>query len=346
MKKKNIKKIIVLSIALIMILGTAAITAGQVTKRNIEATYGRVKFTYNGKDITKEVESKYGTPGFIAEDRSYVPVRAIADILGVDVNWDQNTSTAHLTSSSANTQLLQQQIAYRDAEIARLTAENERLKDGRTSDGSISLRDLESRIIRDYDSYEGIDFDIRLRGDDRKVDLEVQVNLRNSRDRDRWDDLRERDIERFIDDMIRDIQREYRDADVEGYIRDTDERKDLWTFDKRRNGSLNTNNKDSSSSSSTRTIERDVERRYSDALKDIKDMTFIVTENRKDEYEFTVEVDYDKYEREWDRLAYSEIKTFLDNVADYIEGDIRNSEVVRGEIVKERDGRVLDTYRR
>lgn len=60
------------------------------TKKSIEAVFGQVKLIVNGKSVDKETLLYNGT--------TYVPLRAAAEALGMEVGWDGKTNTASLTS--------------------------------------------------------------------------------------------------------------------------------------------------------------------------------------------------------------------------------------------------------
>lgn len=322
--KNKWKKVLVTSLALVTVLGTVAFGASKVYVKDIPATYGRVKFNYNGTDVTAQVENKYGTPGFISGGRSYVPVRALADVLGVNVTWNETTSTAYLTGGG-NTAILENQIAMKDLEIARLNA---KIKELQNENSGASLRDIEKDLQKDYSEYEKVDFDIKLRGSERKMDLEIDVDLSVRRNRDNWENLRERDVERFIENMVRDIQKEHRDAEVKGYIRDSDAREDLYTFEKDGTRSIDIRKRNSSSNGDRlKDMERDLEKRYADDLKGIKKLNFIVEEKKKDQIKFTVELDFDRYEDEWKDLKDSKIETFMENIQSYISDDYRKYDI-------------------
>lgn len=103
MLKNRKSKIIISSILLSALLfTTVAFSASEIFNKNLNATFGRIKLNYKNKDVTQEVEDKYNTPVFTVDNRAYVPVRAIADIMGVDVKYDDKTHTAVFTAKSTN----------------------------------------------------------------------------------------------------------------------------------------------------------------------------------------------------------------------------------------------------
>lgn len=84
---------------LVGFVGTAAATVGKVTK---EVDYNDIGVTLNGKDV-----ALVNTKGEIVEPFSidgtiYLPLRPVANALGLDVNWDGATTTAVLTTPEAS----------------------------------------------------------------------------------------------------------------------------------------------------------------------------------------------------------------------------------------------------
>ena len=65
----------------------------EVVAKKIDAYFGRVKLVVNGKNVDKET--------LVYDDSTYIPLRAAAEVLGVEVEWDEKTGTAILTSPKA-----------------------------------------------------------------------------------------------------------------------------------------------------------------------------------------------------------------------------------------------------
>lgn len=70
-------------------------SVGVVVAADTFLGYPVVNVVVNGKSIQSD------TPGVIIEGRTMLPVRAIADTLGLDVKWDGATKTVTLTSKVA-----------------------------------------------------------------------------------------------------------------------------------------------------------------------------------------------------------------------------------------------------
>lgn len=62
-------------------------------KNSITMTQGNTYFTVDGRDITPDV------PQQIIDGRFMLPLRAVSEAIGAQVNWDANTKTASVTQS-------------------------------------------------------------------------------------------------------------------------------------------------------------------------------------------------------------------------------------------------------
>ena len=95
------KKTIVIPIIVVLLLAlavTAFASTGAVSKT---ITYRNIKITLDGKELTPKDVNGTPTEPFIMDDSTYLPVRAVAEALGIDVGWDDATSTVTLTSAPA-----------------------------------------------------------------------------------------------------------------------------------------------------------------------------------------------------------------------------------------------------
>jgi len=74
-------------------------TVGTVTK---ELHYKDIKIELNGEEITpKDANGNYVEP-FIIDGTTYLPVRGVADALGLDVAWNASANTVVLGSGAAS----------------------------------------------------------------------------------------------------------------------------------------------------------------------------------------------------------------------------------------------------
>jgi hypothetical protein len=68
------------------------VALGETVKKTIEVVYNSVNLTVNGKKVNADNILYNGT--------TYVPLRAISEMLGKEVGWDQATSTASINDKN------------------------------------------------------------------------------------------------------------------------------------------------------------------------------------------------------------------------------------------------------
>lgn len=93
------KKIRILAVVAVL---TAALTiAASASKGTVEKTlsYNDIRITLDGREITpRDANGDYVEP-FIIDGTTYLPVRAVAGALGLEVGWDQETKTVQLKTA-------------------------------------------------------------------------------------------------------------------------------------------------------------------------------------------------------------------------------------------------------
>lgn len=78
------------------LLCVGANAVGNVTTKTLNATFKNIKIVLNGVQIDPKDASGNIVEPFVSEGTTYLPVRAIANALGLDVKWDGETSTVYL----------------------------------------------------------------------------------------------------------------------------------------------------------------------------------------------------------------------------------------------------------
>lgn len=96
MKKRIISLCLVVAL-LFALTTTVSAIANTITA---QLTYRDIKITLNDKVINSKDASGKTIEPFIMDGTTYLPVRAVAEALGLDVNWDPATSTVALTEPS------------------------------------------------------------------------------------------------------------------------------------------------------------------------------------------------------------------------------------------------------
>ena len=94
------KKLFIFAFALALLFSSAVETASATTgNKRIRINYQNLTIEINGlKIITKNAEGNVVFP-FVYADRTYLPVRALANALGCSVAWDDSSKTVSISSS-------------------------------------------------------------------------------------------------------------------------------------------------------------------------------------------------------------------------------------------------------
>lgn len=96
MKKWQKTLVLVLVVALVAGLSSAALAVG-VTKKQLTAEYSGIQITLDGQKIEPKDANGATVEPFIVDGTTYLPVRALSNALGLDVDWDQATQTVILS---------------------------------------------------------------------------------------------------------------------------------------------------------------------------------------------------------------------------------------------------------
>lgn len=87
-------KVIGLVLVVAILLSTTAFAT--VGSRTAELFYNNIKIMINGKDVVPTDANGNAVEPFTIEGTTYLPVRAVASALGMNVGWDAATSTVTL----------------------------------------------------------------------------------------------------------------------------------------------------------------------------------------------------------------------------------------------------------
>jgi len=96
MKRFSIKSFIFGVLATALVVGSALPGFAEATMKTAELYYNSIKVRLNGKIL--ELRDAKGNPvePFVMDGTTYLPVRAIAEALGLQVEWDGETQTVVL----------------------------------------------------------------------------------------------------------------------------------------------------------------------------------------------------------------------------------------------------------
>ncbi|MGF7184679.1 hypothetical protein GGQ84_000763 [Desulfitispora alkaliphila] len=324
-------------------------------RRTLNAIVGNVKVFFQGSEISKNLDP------FIVDGTTYVPLRQIAEAMGNSVFWDETNNqvviSPSLGSGSLNTwqkdmriQELERQVRLLEEELYMRTGtpftedwynrgwyyddwnyyDNYRWYD--------SIARLEDDLKRRYGEYRDVELDIYLYGDSRDIEVIVEVDFRYFRNE--WNSLTTRQRDRLLQDICDEIRDEYPSARIKGKVEEIERDRELLSFDTTSRGTVRVN---TVSSIDLRDLERELDDNYYDYFSNMD--LYIYLKGDRDEVEFYVELDYDEYRRDWDRLTDSRIRTFMANIYDDIEAEFRRAEI-SGYVIDMYDGEDLARYSR
>lgn len=87
--------------SLLLVTLTVPAVASTVTK-TAQLAYNNIKITLNGNAVTPKDANGNVVEPFIIDGTTYLPVRAVASALSVNVGWDGNTNTVVLSTGNAS----------------------------------------------------------------------------------------------------------------------------------------------------------------------------------------------------------------------------------------------------
>lgn len=148
---------VLVTVLAIGLFGTALATAGS---RSVTADYNNIKVTLNGDTINLADANGAPVEPFAINGTTYLPVRAVANALGLDVGWDQTTATVSLSTkaSASSGQVVMEkdgikvtymgiksrkgEFLYEDGWDIKLKIENTTLKDYSMRVSDFSVNDI------------------------------------------------------------------------------------------------------------------------------------------------------------------------------------------------------------
>ncbi|WP_025716442.1 stalk domain-containing protein [Paenibacillus sp. 1-18] len=335
---KSMKKPVILTAVSALAISGALFSqstyAAQVTKP-IQAVYNNIKIIYNGTEVPYDAK----TEPFLLDGVTYLPLKLAGTALDKKVDWDgtnkrvviadkgvpidQSTVTALNNQIATLTQELNTAKAAnttKDATIAQLQKDNQTLKDDASKNSSDSLKDLQRKLNDDHRDDYNTNSDITLDGN--KKDISVTIEMTKSR----WTDLTSSRKETFLEDIGEDILKEYKDADIEGTVKNSSNRDKMATFTINSRGKVSL--RDVASSFDANTIQRDLFNRYSNYAGVGFDFS-VRGDSSKADVDVYVGLD------DWNKLSSSQRSNLTDGVIDFlknresidrINGTVRNKD--------------------
>ena len=116
--KRELKGFAVGVIVTVMLLSTVAYSEG--VRQTIEVLFNSVNLEVNGKKVEADNILYKGT--------TYVPLRAVAEMLGKEVGWDQDTRTASIDDKEETNTVKVTRVVDGDTIIVNLNGKEERVR--------------------------------------------------------------------------------------------------------------------------------------------------------------------------------------------------------------------------
>jgi len=293
-KSKRIALIIGVLFTALMFFPTGIAEGAQNT---VQAIYKNLKIINNGQAATLTAQP------VIINGSTYLPVRALGNLFSKNIDWNEARQEITITDkTNSEVESLKAQLAERDLQITLLQAQLDKNK-------VMDIDDLEDQLNDDYDDYEDIEWNFSLKGDEEDVTVRIDIDLDDFDDE--WDDLSKSDIKDFLQDVCDDILEEFEDADISGVIRDSSAKKELVSFTVNSKGVVKVEE-----SNDLDDLEDDLIDEFT-KLGSIKKLDFEL-DGDEDDLTFTVSIDYDDYEDEWDDLDRDDIEVFMLEIKDFI----------------------------
>lgn len=247
------KKIVGITLSAIILTSTVAtktIAADAIV--NLKGYFSNsIRVTNNGTAVSLGTDSSTGQAfkPLVIDGRTYLPVRGLTQALGMQVDWDQNTSTVVIKNEMVTNynKLLKDYMAdqIKISELEKKIVELEKqLKQKIENESKVTtLKQLEDLLNEDYGYYKDIDFYIDVTGSTKNIEVKIYVD---SADRTKWSKLTNTNVKTYVSDIVSDVEDIFPNAKVEGSIINEYSNKTEFTFKVSTSGKLTINNNSSS----------------------------------------------------------------------------------------------------
>ena len=351
MRKSKLYKSLCLTLGLGIALSGVASQAASLSK-TLRAVYSNIAITFNGKPKTLSAEP------FTVNGTTYVPLRAVSEIIGAEVSWANNTIaiTMPTAPSSAYEQeiaaknyenaLLKQQLDIAKKDLAALTGVGDESNNLTTA----SVEKTLSKIKSTYGMTSAIEWKFALKVVSGRLDLIVDYD--GQYDESDFEKMTESQRNQFIKKICQDIAKEHVDTEIKGIIRE--DRNDLERASFRYTSSGSYEYKETKHFSLDN-LEKELEKKYTviNSIGFSIPINYIELKERGDELTFTVETALrpsgtsEDYRERWNNLGSSD-KQELEYLFKKIKEDIIHQtddyEVITGAFRDSSTGSSLGTY--
>lgn len=249
-------------VASFLIFSQTAVSEAAVVSKKVE-TNPQIKILNN------EVQVSGNVAPIVIDGITYLPVRSLSGVLNKNVRWDGPTKSIYITDTvdpnglkneiynlerliktkEAKIKELESSGKSKDTKIAELESSGKskdakitelenaiKAKDAKIAElekkskSTVSLKDLQKQLNKDYEDWNDMTFDIALKGDKDDIDVEIEIDLGKGSYNEDWYELSDSAVKKFLNYIADDIWDEYEDAEITGEVIDIDEDETLVTF--------------------------------------------------------------------------------------------------------------------
>ncbi len=326
MKKFKSYKVLCLTLGLGVALSGTIVNAANITK-TLKAVYSNIAISYNGQNKLLSSEP------FLVDGVTYVPLRAVSEIMGANVSWANNT--VYITNQTTPTVSNQQEIAAKNFEIASLKQqldvakrELETYKGTGIGGGDLTTASINTtlnKIVSTYSDDFDIDWTIDLKQVSGRLELTVSYNSRS--DSAKFDRLTTTKRKQFIKEICYDISMIHKDIEIRGTLEESRNDKEVATFRYTKTGSYTYEEK---SFLSVSDLSRELERYYTtiDVTTPSIPVDNIELTERNGVVTASIYVNLptaSTYRTAWNNINKLDLRDYLDKIADDIEEEYGSS---------------------
>ena len=228
---KNYKHICAL-LGLSLVCGSGMVTAYSGS-RNVKADYRNIQISYNGAMKTVTDEAGNVVEPFAINGTTYVPLRGVSQILGVNADWDGPNSTVKLTGGQqasapsvdvsayiAKINELQQQLTAAQTELASLKSgtSTTNSQNGPVNITTAALNELNNKLNADFSDQLHSSIDMCIEVSQKASRLQLDITYSSSSENSKYDNLGETKIKNYIKDICDEIQTKFGAVAIQGNI--------------------------------------------------------------------------------------------------------------------------------
>lgn len=312
---KNTRRTAIGIIILLSVLLT--FTFADDVAKAVQAVESNARVIYNGSEVA------LGNKPFLIQGYNYLSVRSLADLFNKNIDWNQAERKVIISDKpDIVLESLKTEIAEKNKSIAELQEKVKKLEKGAESAKEQSLRDIQEEINNNLGQYEGVTYKAILSGNKDEVRVKIELDL--SRDKTAWGRLTGTEKKGFAEEVYNEISREYEYARIKGYFIDIASSQKLMFFSYNSEGEVDVTRYRNFS-----TISSLEDRLNDDFCSYIKDMHFSIgLEGNENRVEYTLYIQENRFDKEWEALPDTTIKTFMSKLCTEINKEFGNSLII------------------